>query len=129
MLLPKVQAVQKEIRSSKFKLATNALQEGFFTFAQSFIGNITIGLDINTNIQSSAAITGLTVIQEIFKSITKSGDHRIWARLLPENLSLSSYYRHPLTPKQDGSASWDIDELPSMSVKVSKGVYKIPVYF
>jgi hypothetical protein len=128
ILLPKVQAVQKEIQSSKFKLATNALQEGFFTLAQSFIGNIAIGMDIDTNIQSSAAITGLTVIQEIFKSITKSGDHRIWARLLPEDLSLSSYYRHPLTPKKDGSVNWDIDELPSMSLKVSRGVYKFPVY-
>ena len=128
ILLPKVQAVQKEIQSSKFRLATNAIQEGFFTLAQSFIVNITTGMDIETNIQSSAAITGLTVMQEIFKSITKSGDYRIWAQLLPEKLSLSSYYRHPLTPKQDGTVSWEIDDLPSNNVKVSRGVYKFPVY-
>jgi len=123
ILLPKVEAIYREIQSSRFRAATKSLEEGTFVFVQAFLGNLTTGVDIESSLISSTVVGGLSFLQEMFRRILKR-DHRIWAHLLPEKPSLSVYYRPPLL-KQNGSVGWEIDEQPSMRIKVARGLHKM----
>lgn len=123
ILLPKVEAIHREIQSSLFQRATNAVQEGFFAFTQTFLSNVPTGLDVERDLAASAISGGLAFLRETFKRVSKSRDHRIWAQLLPQKPSLS-IYGPPLTLKHQEGVKWDIDDKPSMQLKVSAGVIK-----
>jgi hypothetical protein len=123
ILLPKVEAIFRDIKSSEFKRITGAIVEGTFTFLQTFLVNTPTGLDTKINAGVSIVGGGLSFVRELIKSIWTKKDHRIWAQLLPEKPT-TSIYGSPLMLKQAGSSSWEIDENPSMSIKVSKGIIK-----
>jgi len=125
ILLPKLEAIYRETQSSSFKTATKAIQEGFITFTQSFLGKLATGADIESHLRASAVAGGLSFLRHIFKGISKSRDHRVWAQLLPEKPSLSAYYQPPLTLKRQGNNGWEIDEQPSMKVRVARGIVKL----
>jgi hypothetical protein len=129
ILVPKVQALYKEIQSSKFTSATKATMEGLFTFAQGFIGNVFVGMDFEMNLQFSEAVESLSFLHELFKTVSKSTERRIWAQLLPENVSMSTYFRGPLTLNKQGEAHWDLDEVPTGRITTSKGLIKPPLIF
>ena len=124
ILLPKVDAIYRETKSSTFKKITGAVEEGTFTFLQTFLGNAPTGLDIDVNAKVSAMSGGLSFVRELIKSIWTKRDHRIWAQLLPENPT-TSIYGSPLMLKHVGDSWWEIDESPSMNVKIAKGIIKI----
>jgi hypothetical protein len=125
ILLPKITAIHRETESSRFKAATNAAREGFFTFTQTFLSNVPTGLNIEANLVAGGIAGGLSFLREVYSEIMKARGHRIWAKLLPENPSLSTY-GSPLTLKQRGEGGWEIDDKPSMRVRVSRGIYKLP---
>ncbi len=123
ILLPKIDAINQEIKSSTFKKVTGAVVEGAFAFGQTFLSNVPAGLDTNINVKAGVVSGGLAFARKLLERIWASRDHRIWAQLLPDQPS-PSIYGSPLVLKEQGSSRWDIDEAPSMSVKVSKGLIK-----
>jgi hypothetical protein len=123
ILRPKVNAIYKETKSSTFKRVTGAVEEGAFTFIQTFLGNIPTGLDIDMNTRASAISGGLSFVRQLIKNIWAKRDHRIWAQLLPQNPT-NSIYGSPLMLKSEGSSGWEIDKNPSMNIKVAKGILK-----
>lgn len=123
ILRPKVEAILKETKSSTFKSITGAVEEGFFTFLQTFLTNVPTGLDNDINAKASAISGGLSFVRELIKNIMQKRDHRIWAQLLPEPYT-TAIYGSPLTLKNEGNSGWEIDPEPSMSVKIAKGLIK-----
>ena len=123
ILLPKVDAIYKEINSSLFKRMTRATVEGTFTFLQTFLGNVPTGLDVDANTRASIISGGLSFLRELIKGFERKQDHRIWAQLLPDKPNIS-IYGSPLTLKHEGDTNWDIDDKPSMEIKISKGIIK-----
>ena len=123
LLLPKVEAVHREVQSSVFKTATKALVEGFLVSGQSFLSRLPTGMDPGVNLEASFITGGLSFLRKMYEGIVKSQDHRIWAQLLPEKPSLS-VYGPPLTLRQKGAVGWEIDKRPSVKVKVAMGVIK-----
>jgi len=123
ILQPKVEAILKETKSSTFKSITGAVEEGFFTFLQTFLTNAPTGLGNDINAKASAISGGLSFVRELIKNTMQKRDHRIWAQLLPEPYT-TAIYGSPLTLKNEGNSGWEIDPEPSMSVKIAKGLIK-----
>jgi hypothetical protein len=123
ILQPKVEAIVKETKSSTFKSITGAVEEGFFTFLQTFLTNAPTGLDNDINVTASGISGGLSFMRELIKSIMQKRDRRIWAQLLPEPYT-TAIYGSPLTLKAEGNSGWNIAPEPSMSVTLSKGLIK-----
>jgi hypothetical protein len=127
ILLPKAEAIRREIASRGFRAATKALKKGTFVFGLTFLPYVVApDTDVNRGLIPSGIAAGLSVLREMYQAITRSRDHRIWAQLLPEKPSLS-LYGSPLILKQGGQvAGWKIGEQPSMTITISKGVFKFP---
>lgn len=123
ILLPKISAINEEVRTSTFQRITNAVLEGVFSFAQTFMGNLPTGIDPETNLKSSIGSGSITVIRELLKRTSYSKDYRIWAQLIPDKPTLS-LYGSPLVLKQQSGTRWEIDDRPSMNVKMSAGIVK-----
>jgi hypothetical protein len=123
ILLPKIEAIQDEVKSSGFMKATNAVLEGVFTFAQTFLGNIPTGLDTEKNIIASSLTGSASLLRQIFTRATKSPDRRIWMELIPEKPTLELFGPHFTLQKTENSG-WEIDDQSSMKVTISKGILK-----
>lgn len=127
ILIPKVEALHAEVKSSKFKKLTNAFQEGVMTFTQTFGGNLASGVDMESNIPASAISGGVSILMEFITQRNTSSDKRIWTKLLPEKAELP-IYGSSLTLKEspENINGWDIPQKPSMTVTVTSGIFKIP---
>lgn len=128
ILLPKVEAIYQEVQSNKFK---DALQEGFTTFAQTFVGNFLSGTSIETALSASgiSGVAGVisSVLGKIIKKHTESSERRIWIQLLPEKPTIPIYGSSVTLRQITGDTSnWDIEQYPSQKIKVSSGILKIP---
>lgn len=124
LLVPKIQALFKKIQSPEFISATNAALEGVFTFSQGFIGNVFTNMDFEINSQSSGVLDNFSFLHEQFMNVSTSSEHRIWAHLIPEDPSASTYYRSPIMLKEQGETLWDIADLPSTKIRTSTGLLK-----
>jgi hypothetical protein len=123
ILQPRVKAILRETRSNTFRNVTGAVEEGAFTFFQTFLGNAPTGLSAEVNTKVSAISGGLSFARKLIKDIWEKRDHRLWTQLLPQNPT-PSIYGLPLMLKQQENVGWSIDEKPSLSVTVSKGILK-----
>jgi hypothetical protein len=124
ILLPKVEAIYEQSKSSTFERLTNASLEGIFSFTQTFLSNMPSGLDTEGNIKAGVISSGIAFLRALLTNPSRSKDFRIWAQLLPEKPELSLYGSPMTLRRQPGVPKWDIDEKPSMSVKVSAGIFK-----
>lgn len=123
ILFPKVEAIHHEVKSRKFRKATQAIEEGIFTFTQTFLGNLPTGLDLEKNIIASSITGGSSILRQIFTKASKSPDKRIWMELIPKNPTAKLYSPH-LSLLKSEVVGWDIDDQPSMKIKISAGILK-----
>lgn len=126
ILVPKVEALQREVSSDFFRRMTNAVSEGIFIFGQTYLANTATALESNANLVASALSAGMSLIRELTKSTATSPDRRIWATLLPEKPRLD-LYGPTLTLRQQPGSDWTMDPVPTNRVLISKGVVKFPV--
>ncbi len=123
ILIPKIETIYREISSEPFQRFTKARQEGVFGFAQTFITSFVTSWDFETSLLRGTVGGSLGFLRRMFMKTSQSKDSRIWTQLIPDNPTLSMY-GSPLTLKRREGPRWDIDERPSMTIKVSAGIWK-----
>lgn len=132
VLLPKVEAIHQEVKTSQFQQATHALFEGVLMFIQVFAGAAVSNCSIENNLRASGiagfVASGLSYLKDGVNRRGATSDARIWLQLVPENPA-SRLYGSPLTLRETPGEidGWKIPPHPSLRVTVSEGLIKAPL--
>lgn len=126
LLIPKVNKIQEEIQSNNsLRKAVKAAGEASFIFGSTFLAGIAGGATPQLSAYASSVSGGVTFLKEVFKKRAAKGEHRIWARLLPDKPSDDLYLGRVVLQRKGDLMGWEIDDKPSMKFKVSKGLVKM----